>query len=127
MGGGADMHESMISLEMRSFLLKIISVLIRLENYWVRYCTPFKIKKMKKQTKPCPQVGLNFTFNSYLQGKIGKRRLMRSPRNSLETGEVIAYPEDGADIYLTINPCLQAIAEEEIERGVKKARQRQDG
>jgi len=44
---------------------------------------------------------------------------MRSPRHALETGEVIAYPEHGADIYLTINPVLQAIAEEEIEKGVK--------
>ena len=45
---------------------------------------------------------------------------MRSPRNSLETEEVIAYPENGADIFLTINPYLQAIAEEEIEKGVKR-------
>ena len=37
---------------------------------------------------------------------------MRSPRNALETGEVISYPEHGSDIYLTINPYLQAIAEE---------------
>ncbi|MBA2368827.1 MAG: penicillin-binding protein 2 [Candidatus Protochlamydia sp.] len=69
-----------------------------------------------------PTGGLELYFNTYLQGKQGKRRLMRSPRNSLETGEIIDYPEDGADIYLTINPCLQAIAEEEIEKGVKKSR-----
>lgn len=69
-----------------------------------------------------PTGGLELYFNRYLQGKQGKRRLMRSPRNSLETGEVIAYPEHGADIYLTINPCLQAIAEEEIEKGVKKSK-----
>lgn len=69
-----------------------------------------------------PTGGLELTFNSYLQGKQGKRRLMRSPRNSLETGEVILPPEHGADIYLTINHCLQAIAEEEIAKGVKKAK-----
>lgn len=69
-----------------------------------------------------PTGGLELYFNSRLQGKQGKRRLMRSPRNSLETGEVIDYPEHGADIYLTINPCLQAIAEEEIEKGVKKCK-----
>ncbi|WP_068468984.1 peptidoglycan D,D-transpeptidase FtsI family protein [Candidatus Protochlamydia phocaeensis] len=69
-----------------------------------------------------PTGGLELYFNSYLQGKQGKRRLMRSPRNSLETGEVIDYPDHGADIYLTINPCLQAIAEEEIERGVKRCK-----
>src|SRR5262249_36539827 len=62
------------------------------------------------------------SFNNYLKGKVGKRRLMRSPRNALETGEVITSPERGADIYLTINHCLQAIAEEEIAKGVKKCK-----
>ena len=79
-------------------------------------------QKDEKTDQALPTGGLELYFNSYLQGKNGKRRLMRSPRNSLETGEVIAYPEHGADIYLTINPYLQAIAEEEIERGVKKCK-----
>lgn len=69
-----------------------------------------------------PTGGLELYFNSYLQGKQGKRRLLRSPRNALETGEVISYPEHGADIYLTINPCLQAITEEELAKGVKKSK-----
>lgn len=69
-----------------------------------------------------PTGGLELYFNSYLQGKQGKRRLMRSPRNALETGEVIAYPEHGADIYLTINSCLQEIVEEELAKGVKKSK-----
>ncbi|MCE2983948.1 MAG: penicillin-binding protein 2, partial [Parachlamydia sp.] len=69
-----------------------------------------------------PTGGLELYYNSLLQGRQGKRRLMRSPRNSLETGEVITVPADGADIYLSINPCLQAIAEEEVEKGVKKAK-----
>lgn len=67
-----------------------------------------------------PTGGLELTFNLFLKGKQGKRRLMRSPRNSLETGEVILKPENGSDVYLTINHCLQAIAEDEIEKGVKK-------
>lgn len=79
-------------------------------------------QKDEKTGQGFPTGGLELYFNSYLQGKNGKRRLMRSPRNALETGEVIAYPEHGADIYLTINPCLQAIAEEEIEKGVKKSK-----
>lgn len=69
-----------------------------------------------------PTGGLELYFNPYLKGKLGKRRLMRSPRHALETGEVIAHPEHGADIYLTINPYLQAIAEEEIEKGVKRCK-----
>lgn len=79
-------------------------------------------QKDEKTDQALPTGGLELYFNSYLQGKNGKRRLMRSPRNALETGEVISYPEHGADIYLTINPCLQTIAEEEIEKGVKKSK-----
>lgn len=79
-------------------------------------------QKDEKTGRALPTGGLELYFNSYLQGTNGKRRLMRSPRNALETGEVIAYPEHGADIFLTINPVLQAIAEEEIEKGVKKSK-----
>lgn len=67
-----------------------------------------------------PTGGLELYFNQDLQGKIGKQRLMRSPRNAIETGDVISVPENGKDIYLTINHTLQSIAEEEIEKGVKK-------
>lgn len=69
-----------------------------------------------------PTGGLELYFDGYLTGKEGKRLLMRSPRNEFEQGEILAPPEDGADIYLTINHCLQAIVEEELARGVKKAK-----
>lgn len=68
-----------------------------------------------------PTGGLELYFDPYLQGKQGKRRLLRSPRHALEMGEILSYPENGADVYLTIEPFLQAIAEEEIAKGVKKA------
>jgi cell division protein FtsI (penicillin-binding protein 3) len=68
-----------------------------------------------------PTGGLELQFNSYLVGKLGKRHLKRSPRHSFETGTVIKPPENGADVYLTINHVLQAIAEEEIEKGVLRA------
>lgn len=69
-----------------------------------------------------PTGGLELYFDSFLKGKQGERRLMRSPRNSFEIGEVIAKPENGADIHLTINHCLQAIAEDELAKGVQKAK-----
>lgn len=82
------------------------------------------IQKVKdeKTTQALPTGGLELSLNKYLKGKQGKRRLMRSPRNSLETGEVISVPENGADIYLTVNHCLQAIAEEELAKGVQKSK-----
>lgn len=65
-----------------------------------------------------PTGGLELYFNDLLKGQEGKKRLLRSPRHSLETGNVILLPENGADIYLTVNHYLQAIAEEEIKKGV---------
>jgi cell division protein FtsI (penicillin-binding protein 3) len=81
-----------------------------------------QMQKDEFTNQALPTGGLELYFNEYLKGKQGKRRLMRSPLNSLEIGEVIAYPEHGADIYLTINTTLQAIAEEEIEKGVKRTK-----
>lgn len=81
-----------------------------------------QVNKDARTQAALPTGGLELYFQSYLEGRQGKRRLMRSPRNALEMGEVIASPQNGADIYLTINHYLQAIAEEEIEKGVKKAK-----
>lgn len=68
-----------------------------------------------------PTGGLELQLNDYLKGTLGKRKLLRSPRHSLETANMIQEPENGADVYLTINHYLQALAEEEIEKGVKQA------
>jgi len=68
-----------------------------------------------------PTGGLELTFDQFLQGKPGKRLLLRSPSNPLEDGLLVTEPEDGADVYLTINHYIQAIAEEEVERAVKAA------
>jgi cell division protein FtsI (penicillin-binding protein 3) len=69
-----------------------------------------------------PTGGLEMQFNEYLKGKQGKRLLVHSPRNTLEMGKIITPPENGCDIYLTINHYLQAIVEEEVENGVKKSK-----
>jgi cell division protein FtsI (penicillin-binding protein 3) len=73
------------------------------------------------QQQSIPTGGLELSCNEYLKGKEGKRLLLRSPRHRLDAANVIEKPEDGADIYLTINHCLQAIVEEALERGVKKS------
>ncbi len=68
-----------------------------------------------------PVGGLELSLNEYLDGKNGKKRLMRSPRNTLETGEVLSSPIDGAHVELTVNHYIQAIVEEELERGIIQA------
>ena len=70
---------------------------------------------------PIPTGGLELSLNHYLQGTTGKRLLLRSPVQTLEEGSIIHYPENGSDVHLTIDPYIQAIAEEEIKRAVKSA------
>lgn len=69
-----------------------------------------------------PTGGLELTFHSALTGKKGEKILMRSPKNRLDTGKILVEPENGKDIYLTINHCLQAIAEEELKIGVESTK-----
>ncbi|MBN2479321.1 MAG: penicillin-binding protein 2 [Parachlamydiales bacterium] len=76
-------------------------------------------EKDPKTLQAIPTGGLELYFNEYLKGSIGKRIITRSPRHPLDTGKVIEKPQNGKDIYLTINHYLQAIAEEELEKGVK--------
>ncbi len=74
-----------------------------------------------KTHEQIPTGGLELSLHSYLQGKDGKRVFLRSPRNPLDFGTVVKPPEDGADVYLTINHTLQAMCEEEIAKAVEKA------
>jgi len=74
----------------------------------------------EKTHQSIPTGGLEYMLNDYLQGKPGKRLYYRSPRNAIEGGRIIEEPQNGADVYLTINHCLQAIVEEELEKQVKK-------
>jgi len=74
-----------------------------------------------KTKRGIPTGGLETVFDKILSGKNGKRRILRSPRHPLDVGTLIEAPEHGADIYLTIDHTLQAIAEEEIRKAVEKA------
>jgi cell division protein FtsI (penicillin-binding protein 3) len=66
-----------------------------------------------------PTGGLELMFHSILSGKTGKRQMLRSPRNTLDTGIVLEEAKQGADLYLTIDHYLQAIAEDELAKGVQ--------
>lgn len=69
-----------------------------------------------------PTGGLELYFNKYLKGKLGKRLILRSPRHPLDNGKLLVQPENGCDVYLTINHYLQGITEKELEKGVKDAK-----
>ncbi len=81
-----------------------------------------QMQKDEKTSKWLPTGGLESSCNRYLSGTPGKKRLMRSPRHSLEIQQMLVEPKHGSDVFLTINPVLQAIAEEELEKGVKLSR-----
>ena len=66
-----------------------------------------------------PTGGLEMQFHSVLSGKLGKRQILRSSRNTIDSGVILEKPVQGADLYLTINHYLQAIAEIELAKGVK--------
>ncbi len=68
-----------------------------------------------------PTGGLELFLDSYLKGKEGKRLMVRTGRRPLDTGKILSFPENGADVYLTINHYLQAIAESELAKGVQEA------
>ncbi|MEX0961292.1 MAG: penicillin-binding protein 2 [Simkaniaceae bacterium] len=78
--------------------------------------------KDPKTQSALPTGGLELIYDSCLRGKEGKSLLLRSPRHPLDTGLVLEEAQDGADIYLTINPYLQAIAEEEIGKTVQSVK-----
>jgi cell division protein FtsI (penicillin-binding protein 3) len=76
-------------------------------------------EKDPKTFQQLPTGGLELYFHDYVKGKSGKRLILRSSRHALDVGTVIDQPEHGADVYLTINHYLQAIAEEELKKGVE--------
>ena len=81
------------------------------------------IREMKNETtgQAIPTGGLEAKFHTLLTGKEGRRLLVRSPLNRLETNQVIEKAENGADIILTIDHTIQAICEDELEKGVAAA------
>ena len=69
-----------------------------------------------------PTGGLEAAFHQVVKGKQGKRVLLRSPLNHMDTDRIVIAAEDGADVYLTIDPVLQTIVEQEIKKGVEAAK-----
>lgn len=80
-----------------------------------------RASKEEKTLQGVPTGGLELQYNSYLGGHPGKKILAHSPRHVLEMGSILEYPQEGADIYLTVNHQIQAVVEDELAKGVVKA------
>lgn len=81
-----------------------------------------QILKDEQTKQAIPTGGLELYFDTFLKGKEGKRKLMRSPRHCFESGDLLEPPQHGHDIVLTIDPILQAIVEEELEKGAIRSK-----
>lgn len=79
-------------------------------------------QKDPKSKQALPTGGLEMYFNHLLKGREGKKIITCSALHTLDTKERIEERQDGADIHLTINHYLQAIAEDELEKGVQNAK-----
>ncbi len=78
----------------------------------------YKIRD-EKTGKAIAISGIEKQFQEYLQGDVGKRYLMRSPKYTIDASNKHVPPKNGSDVYLTIHHGIQAICEEELKKGVE--------
>ena len=62
--------------------------------------------------------GIEFAFDEVLRGEPGRRTVWTDGRRTGRGSRVVRESRPGADLELTIDSYLQAIAEEELERGM---------
>ncbi|MFZ4772645.1 MAG: peptidoglycan D,D-transpeptidase FtsI family protein [Chlamydiia bacterium] len=75
-----------------------------------------------KRSVGYPTGGLELFFDPVLKGEKGKKILLRSQRQKIDQDEVVEPAKDGYNLFLTIDPVIQAIAENELEKGVLHAK-----
>jgi cell division protein FtsI/penicillin-binding protein 2 len=64
--------------------------------------------------------GIEYKYNHVLEGQKGKRLNLKDAKRRQYRFEIIQSPIPGKDIVLTIDETIQFIAEEELEKAVKK-------
>ncbi len=74
----------------------------------------------EKSGRALPISGIEKVYDKVLQGHVGKRYLMRSPKYTIDDAKRHIEAKNGSDIYLTIHHEIQAICEEELKKGVEK-------
>ena len=76
----------------------------------------------EKSGKALPISGIEKVFDQALQGHVGKRYLMRSPKYTIDDAKRHIEAKNGSDVYLTIHHEIQAICEEELQKGVDRVK-----
>lgn len=68
------------------------------------------------------QSGVEYRYNSLLEGEKGKRLILKDAKYREYRFEVLQAPVPGKDLVLTIDETIQYIAERELEKAVRKAK-----
>ncbi|NOR12989.1 MAG: hypothetical protein GQ545_07020 [Candidatus Aminicenantes bacterium] len=66
------------------------------------------------------QSGIEYKYNTFLEGEKGKRLILRDAKNREYRFEILKDPEPGKDIILTIDETIQYIAEKELANALRK-------
>lgn len=69
-----------------------------------------------------PTGGVEKKLDHFLKGSTGQLACFRTPKGRLEGTKIIKKPETGCDVYLTLNPLIQSVAEKELKVAVNKAK-----
>ena len=66
--------------------------------------------------------GLEKKLESFLKGTSGQLACYRTPKGRLDGRKIIRRPQAGADVYLSINPLIQAVCETQLKEACLKAK-----
>lgn len=66
------------------------------------------------------QSGIEYKYNTFLEGEKGKRLILRDAKNREYRFEILKDPEPGKDLILTIDETIQYIAEKELANALRK-------
>lgn len=66
--------------------------------------------------------GLEKKLDHFLKGSSGQLACFRTPKGRLDGTKIIKRTDTGCDVYLSLNPLIQSVAEKEIKLAVAKAK-----
>jgi cell division protein FtsI (penicillin-binding protein 3) len=69
-----------------------------------------------------PTGGLEKRFEDFLKGVSGQLTSYRTPKGRLDATHMVVKPQNGYDLYLTLNPLIQTVVEKELEQAVIRAK-----
>lgn len=66
--------------------------------------------------------GLEKKLDHFLKGTSGQLACFRTPKGRLDGTKMVKRPDTGCDVYLTLNPLIQSVAEKQLKIACEKAK-----